>query len=102
MRHETLPSTDEDEDVLPSNDDRDDPALATVISDERAAVRRALAVLPPEQKLAIQLAYFGGMTQQEIANRLSQPLGTVKTRIRLGMQKMRGALDERRRWEQEE
>ena len=92
LRHEALPAIEEEEDVLPSEDARDDPALATVLSDERAAVRRALEVLPPEQKLAITLAYFGGMTQQEIANKLGQPLGTVKTRIRLGMQKMRGNL----------
>jgi RNA polymerase sigma-70 factor (ECF subfamily) len=93
MRHEALPAHEEDEDVLPSEDARDDPALATVLSEDRAAVRRALEALPPEQKLAIQLAYFGGMTQQEIANRLGQPLGTVKTRMRLGMQKMRAALE---------
>ncbi|MBI5287388.1 MAG: sigma-70 family RNA polymerase sigma factor [Chloroflexi bacterium] len=96
LRHEVLPSGDEEEDVLPSGNDRDDPALATVLSDERAAVRRAMEVLPQEQKLAIELAYFSGLTQQEIANKLGQPLGTVKTRIRLGMQKMRGALQERR------
>lgn len=96
LRHEAMPPGEEEEDGLPSEDRRDDPALATVLSDERAAVRKALEVLPPEQKLAIQLAYFGGLTQQEIANKLGQPLGTVKTRIRLGMQKMRGALQERR------
>jgi RNA polymerase sigma-70 factor (ECF subfamily) len=96
LRHETLPAVDEEENVLPSGNDLDDPALATVLSDDRAAVRAAIEVLPPEQKLAIQLAYFGGLTQQEIANKLGQPLGTVKTRIRLGMQKMRGALEERR------
>jgi len=96
LRHEALPAAEDEEAVLPSGNERDDPALATVLSDERAAVREAMDVLPAEQKLAIQLAYFGGLTQQEIANKLGQPLGTVKTRIRLGMQKMRGALEERR------
>jgi len=81
--------------AIASRDERDDPAVATVVLDERRAVRRALDVLPPEQRLAIQLAYFGGLTQQEIANKLGQPLGTVKTRIRLGMQKMRAVLEER-------
>jgi RNA polymerase sigma-70 factor (ECF subfamily) len=95
MRHESPPAA-EEEDLLPSEDARDDPALATVLSEERAAVRQALEVLPPEQKLAIQLAYFSGMTQQEIANTLGQPLGTVKTRMRLGMQKMRNALEQGR------
>ena len=93
LRHESLPAADED-DVIPSRNDRDDPALATVVSLERQVVRDALVVLPPEQKLAIQLAYFSGLTQQEIANQLGQPLGTVKTRIRLGMQKMRGAIEQ--------
>jgi RNA polymerase sigma-70 factor (ECF subfamily) len=96
LRHEALPAAEDEEDVLPSDDVLDDPAAVTVLSDERAAVRRAMEVLPPEQKLAIALAYFGGLTQQEIANKLGQPLGTVKTRIRLGMQKMRVALEERR------
>ncbi len=95
LRRESLPSTTvEEEDVFPSGDERDDPAMAALVADERRAVRRALALLPAEQKLELQLAYFGGLTQQEIAERLGQPLGTVKTRIRLGMQKMRATLEE--------
>jgi RNA polymerase sigma-70 factor (ECF subfamily) len=69
---------------------------AAVLSDERVVIQKALATLPPEQRLAIQLAYFGGYTQQEIATGLSQPLGTVKTRIRLGLQKLRSILIEQR------
>jgi RNA polymerase sigma-70 factor (ECF subfamily) len=95
LRHQTLPSNEDEEDIYPSGNDRDDPAIATIVADDRAAVRAAMEVLPPEQKLAIQLAYFSGLTQQEIADKLNQPLGTVKTRIRLGMQKMRGVLEAR-------
>lgn len=94
LRHEAMPSPAEEEDPLLSvSDETEDPAQASVVADDQRAVRAALATLPPEQRLAIQLAYFGGMTQQEIANQLGQPLGTVKTRIRLGMQKMRGTLE---------
>ncbi len=69
-----------------------DPSLAGIISEERTAVHAALGALPVEQRLALELAYFQGLTQQEIANTLGHPLGTVKTRIRLGMQKVRGTL----------
>jgi len=79
------------DDAMPG-DDHDDPAAAAVLADQRAAVRHALAGLPTEQRLAVQMAYFGGLTQQEIADALKQPLGTIKTRIRLGMQKLRLAL----------
>jgi RNA polymerase sigma-70 factor (ECF subfamily) len=57
-------------------------------------VREALDALPDEQVRVIELAYFGGFTHVEIAEMLGQPLGTVKARMRLGLQKLRGRLEE--------
>ena len=56
------------------------------------ALLQALKHIPPEQRRVIVLAYFGGMSQTEIAMHLEIPLGTVKKRIRLGLQKLRAAL----------
>lgn len=61
---------------------------------EKVHVRQAMSELPQEQQEALALAYFGGFSQSEIAARLKEPLGTVKTRIRLAMQKMRFLLRE--------
>jgi len=55
-------------------------------------ILRAVAALPRDQSRAIELAFFRGLTHVEIAERLGQPLGTVKTRIRLAMTKLRGLL----------
>jgi RNA polymerase sigma-70 factor (ECF subfamily) len=63
---------------------------------EREHVRAAVAELPDEQRQVLSLAYFGGYTQREIAEALNQPLGTVKTRIRLAMNKLRQALRDSR------
>jgi RNA polymerase sigma-70 factor (ECF subfamily) len=59
---------------------------------EQRVVRRALSQLPEDQRQVIWLAYFYGLTQSQIAQQLDLPLGTVKTRIRLGMQKLRALL----------
>jgi RNA polymerase sigma-70 factor, ECF subfamily len=54
----------------------------------RDQVRRALLTLPPEQRHVLELAYFGGLTHREIAAQTGQPLGTIKTRLRLGLRKL--------------
>lgn len=59
---------------------------------EGEQVRRALEQLPPDQQRSVMLAYFGGYTHDEIARQLGLPLGTVKGRLRIGLQKMRGYL----------
>lgn len=64
-----------------------------LISSERAKhVRAALALLPAEQQEALKLAFFSGLTQQEIAEQLGEPLGTIKARIRRGLLKLRDAV----------
>ena len=64
-------------------------------SDQAQAVRAAVAALPREQQRALELAFFSGLTQQEIAARLAEPLGTVKARIRRGLLKLRELLPAR-------
>jgi RNA polymerase sigma-70 factor (ECF subfamily) len=71
---------------------RDDPAGAVDHAERRVRVREALDTLSPPQRQAIELAYFEGLSQSEIAERLQEPLGTIKTRVRLGMQKLRECL----------
>ena len=60
---------------------------------ERERILKAVATLPPPQRQVIMMAYFEGYTQSEMAEILKQPLGTVKTRVRLAMQKLRLVLE---------
>jgi RNA polymerase sigma-70 factor, ECF subfamily len=68
------------------------PEQSAALAMEREQVHRALASLPDEQKHVLALAYFAGLSQSQIATALNLPLGTVKTRIRLAMQKLRRML----------
>ena len=61
--------------------------------DEAQAVRQLIAGLPEDQSRVIELAYFGGFTHREIAEMLGAPIGTVKGRMRLGLEKMRAGLE---------
>ncbi len=68
------------------------PAAHMLGQEELAAVRSAVESLPADQNQAIAMAFFGGMTHQEIADALHEPLGTIKARIRRGMLKLRDSL----------
>ena len=68
------------------------PEESAAASELQKLVREALNVLTPEQRQVIELAYYSGLSHSEIAEKLNQPLGTVKTRTRLGMMKLREAL----------
>ena len=79
----------------------DDPARAessenvessVAESEARMTMGSALANLPEAQRRVLEMAYFDGLTQTEIATRLAEPLGTVKTRMRSGIQKLREIL----------
>jgi RNA polymerase sigma-70 factor (ECF subfamily) len=83
------------------NDQADDPLPATAASDPQETfaareqgrvLRHALQGLTPEERHAIETAFFGELTYTEVATRLNQPLGTVKTRIRSGLGKLRQVL----------
>lgn len=62
--------------------------------EQAVTVRSALATLPPDQRHVLELAYYGGWTQAEIAEHFDMPLGTVKARTRLGLEKLKWALAE--------
>ena len=74
---------------LPAREDTWASVAATL---ETERVRQAMARLPPEQRQVVDLVYYGGFTHQEIADRVGVPLGTVKGRLRLALEKLRALL----------
>ena len=73
-------------------DDQRTPTSGGEGGDLRIILRQALARVAPEQRRAIEMAYFGGLTYEETAGRLALPVGTLKSRIRLGLRTLRTAL----------
>jgi len=72
-----------------------DSAASLWVQEKAGAVQLALAQLAPDQKQAIELAFFGGLTQAQIATQFNEPLGTIKARIRRGLLKLRETLPAR-------
>ena len=87
----TDPGTYETLDLLPSGQISTEEEVERNL--ERERILHALSKIPPNQRQVIMMAYFGGYSQSEMAQMLQQPLGTVKTRVRLAMQKLRIALE---------
>jgi RNA polymerase sigma-70 factor (ECF subfamily) len=75
-------------------DNSEDLAESVARQSEGETVRAALGTLPAEQRSAIEMTYFGGMTINEVAGRMSVPVGTVKSRLRLALQHLRRRLAE--------
>ena len=97
-REQTLAFQEIDLSNQPDNGSNDPSKYAT-LQMQRSEIKGALSTLRPEQRVVVELAYYGGFTHSEIASRLGQPLGTVKTRMRLAIKKLRDVLSpQAREW----
>jgi RNA polymerase sigma factor (sigma-70 family) len=88
QRRRTMPAVEDPRGSKPGADE------AAVARSRREIVQRALRRLPAEQREPIELAYYGGLTQSELAERLDQPLGTIKSRMFTGLERLRVLLVE--------
>jgi RNA polymerase sigma-70 factor (ECF subfamily) len=91
---QTQRETDSIEDMLTGDlpDRAPDPFEIRADQEQRELVAKAMAELPAAQQEALELAFYGGLTHTQIAARLNQPVGTIKTRIKLGLDKLKAAL----------
>ena len=87
----TDPADYETLDLLPSGQISTEEEVSRNL--ERERIMKAMEILPTAQKEVIMMAYFEGYSQSAMADKLGQPLGTIKTRVRLAMQKLRTVLE---------
>jgi RNA polymerase sigma-70 factor (ECF subfamily) len=92
LRFESRKKRSQSGDVQPSADVAADPRDMLELREQGEALRVALAALTPNERQAIEMTFFAGLTHAEAAARLNQPLGTIKTRIRSGLHKLRDTL----------
>ena len=92
LRFDNRQKRSQDGDAQPPAEPVADPRDVIELRQQGAALRAALAALTPAERQAIEMTFFGGLTHAEAAERLNQPLGTVKTRIRSGLHKLRQRL----------
>jgi RNA polymerase sigma-70 factor (ECF subfamily) len=92
LRFESRKKRSHASDVLPLDEATADPRDVLELREQGQSLRAALAMLTPNERQAIEATFFAGLTHAEAAARLNQPLGTIKTRIRSGLHKLRCAL----------
>ena len=93
-REQARPQRGGDVDDIADRAGREDVASSLVAREQGESVRRALAGLPPPQRQVLELAYFSGLSQSEIAEHLGEPLGTVKSRTHVALSRLRELLGE--------